>query len=288
MEILDIARHQEHIMFGLSRLASRVAREMLSIENHDRAQTVARVAREMLLIENHDRAQTVAYVREISQTLYLYHSKDRFAKRNTLERLHADDRVMRNNAIESLLNQLRYLVQEFKLYFGRIATFRILRYSEYQATARLIGSFVRVKEMEYNEDKRQLWDKPFQHQVIAEISPCLNAIKSIVTQLITGLNGLDDETATKLHLFLDTRDMICDAVQEPIITAESGQFLLSLSPEFFGPLFQSLDIMTEAMVLTTGTLMKSLWRHLHPSVLASQELVQVEEELLNIALSIDV
>ncbi|KAF9965374.1 hypothetical protein BGZ70_004971, partial [Mortierella alpina] len=176
---------------------------------------------------------------------------------------------------------------------------------EYQATARLIGLFVRVKKMEYNEDKvyalargkkpntvqishlyqRQLWDKPLQHQVVAEISPCLNAIKSIVTQWITGLNGLSDENATKLHLFLDKRDMIWEAVQEPTVNvgellilvkmmAESGEFLLSLSPEFFGPLFQSLDIMTEAMVLTTGTLMKSLWRRLHPSVLASQELVQ--------------
>ncbi|KAF9575027.1 AAA ATPase midasin [Mortierella alpina] len=192
-------------------------------------------------------------------------------------------------------------------------------WQEYQATARLIGLFVRVKKMEYNEDKvyalargkkpntvqishlyqRQLWDKPLQHQVVAEISPCLNAIKSIVTQWITGLNGLSDENATKLHLFLDKRDMIWDAVQEPTVNvgellilvkmmAESGEFLLSLSPEFFGPLFQSLDIMTEAMVLTTGTLMKSLWRRLHPSVLASQELVQVEEELLNIASSIDV
>ncbi|KAF9571566.1 hypothetical protein EC968_000383 [Mortierella alpina] len=93
MEILDIARHREHITFGLFRLASRVAREMLLIESHDRAQTVA-------------------------QSLYLFHSQDRFAKRNALERLHADDRVMRNNAIESLLNQLRYLVQEFKLDFG--------------------------------------------------------------------------------------------------------------------------------------------------------------------------
>ncbi|KAF9576364.1 hypothetical protein EC968_009338 [Mortierella alpina] len=44
--------------------------------------------------------------------------------------------------------------------------------------------------------------------------------------------------------------------------------------------------MTEAIVLTIGRLMKSLWRRLHPSVLASQELVQVEEELLNIASSI--
>ncbi|KAF9573424.1 hypothetical protein EC968_008509 [Mortierella alpina] len=34
--------------------------------------------------------------------------------------------------------------------------------------------------------------------------------------------------------------------------------------------------------------MKSLSRHPHPSVLASQELVQVEDELLNIASSIDV
>jgi hypothetical protein len=34
--------------------------------------------------------------------------------------------------------------------------------------------------------------------------------------------------------------------------------------------------------------MKSLWRRLHPSVLASQELVLVEEELLAIASSIDV
>ncbi|KAG0206795.1 AAA ATPase midasin [Mortierella sp. GBA30] len=190
---------------------------------------------------------------------------------------------------------------------------------EYQATARLIGLFIRVKKMEYNEEKvyaqargkkpntvqisylyqRQLWDKPLQHQVVAEISPCLNAIRSIIIQWITGLNGLSDENTLKLHLFLDKRDMVWDAVQEPTVNVgelmilvkmmtESGEFLLSLSPEFFGPLFQSLNIMTEAMVLTTGTLMKSLWRRLHPSVLASHELVEVEEELLNIASTIDV
>lgn len=100
-------------------------------------------------------------------------------------------------------------------------------------------------------------------------------------------------------MFLDKRDMVWDAVQEPTVNvgelmilvkmmAESGEFLLQLSPEFFGPLFQSLNIMTEAMVLTTGTLMKNLWRRLHPSVLASDELVQVEEELLKIAATIDV
>lgn len=100
-------------------------------------------------------------------------------------------------------------------------------------------------------------------------------------------------------MFLDKRDMVWEAVQEPTVNvgelmilvkmmAESGEFLLSMAPEFFGPLFRSLDIMTEAMVLTTGTLMKSLWRRLHPSVLASQELVQVEDELLAIASSIDV
>lgn len=100
-------------------------------------------------------------------------------------------------------------------------------------------------------------------------------------------------------MFLDKRDMVWDAVQEPTVNvgelmilvkmmAESGEFLLQLSPEFFGPLFQSLNIMTEAMVLTTGTLMKNLWRRLHPSVLASDELVQVEEELLTIAATIDV
>ncbi|OAQ30077.1 P-loop containing nucleoside triphosphate hydrolase protein [Linnemannia elongata AG-77] len=95
-EQVDIARHQEHIMLGLSRLASRVSREMI-------------------LIKSPSQANPVAYAREISQSLYLLHSQDRFAKRNTLERHQADDRVMRNNAIESLLNQLRYLVQEFKL-----------------------------------------------------------------------------------------------------------------------------------------------------------------------------
>ncbi|KAF9563540.1 hypothetical protein EC968_004812 [Mortierella alpina] len=65
------------------------------------------------------------------------------------------------------------------------------------------------------------------------------------------------------------------------MTAESGEFLLSLSQEFFGPLFQNLDITTEAMVLTTGTLMKSLWRRLLSSVLASQELVQSDVSRLD-------
>ncbi|KAI8600925.1 P-loop containing nucleoside triphosphate hydrolase protein [Dissophora ornata] len=97
-EQVDIARHQEHIMFGLSRLANRISREML-------------------LIENHGQVNNVSYAREISQSLYLLHSQDRFAKRNHLERNLADERVMRNNAIESLLNQLRYLIQEFKLEF---------------------------------------------------------------------------------------------------------------------------------------------------------------------------
>ena len=93
--------------------------------------------------------------------------------------------------------------------------------------------------------------------------------------------------------------MVWEAVQQPTVNvgelmilvkmmAEAGEFLLQLSPEFFGPLFQSLNIMTEAMVLTTGTLMKNLWRRLHPSVLASQELVEVEEQLLSIASTIDV
>ncbi|KAG0373871.1 AAA ATPase midasin [Mortierella sp. AD032] len=190
---------------------------------------------------------------------------------------------------------------------------------EYQAIARLVTLFIRVKKLDYLEEKvyahargkkpntvqisylyqRQLWDKPLQHQVVAEISPCLNAIKSIVTQWISDLNGLSDENATMLHLFLDKRDMVWEVVQEPTVNVgelmilvkmmtESGEFLLRMAPEFFGPLFKSLDIMTEAMVLTTGTLMKSLWRRLHPSVLASQELVQVEEELLAIASSIDV
>ena len=99
-EQVDIARHQEHIMLGLSRLASRVSREMV-------------------LIKSSSQANAVAYAREISQSLYLLHSQDRFAKRNTLERHQADDRVMRNNAIESLLNQLRYLAQEFKLEFNK-------------------------------------------------------------------------------------------------------------------------------------------------------------------------
>ncbi|KAG0022720.1 AAA ATPase midasin [Entomortierella chlamydospora] len=190
---------------------------------------------------------------------------------------------------------------------------------EYQSVARLIGLFIRVKKMEYIEERvyaqargkkpntvqisylhqRQLWDKPLQHQVVAEISPCLTAIRSIVTQWIMGVNGLSEENATKLHLFLDKRDMVWEAVQEPTVNvgelmilvkmvAESGEFLLTISQEFFGPLFHSLNIMTEAMVLTTGTLMKTLWRRLHPSVLASQELVDVEEELLKIALTVDV
>ncbi|KAF9140977.1 AAA ATPase midasin [Mortierella sp. GBA39] len=190
---------------------------------------------------------------------------------------------------------------------------------EYQAIARLVTLFIRVKKLDYLEEKvyaqargkkpstvqisylyqRKLWDKPLQHQVVAEISPCLNAIKTIVTQWISDLNGLSDENAAKLHLFLDKRDMVWEVVQEPTVNVgelmilvkmmtESGEFLLSMAPEFFGPLFRSLDIMTEAMVLTTGTLMKSLWRRLHPSVLASQELVQVEDELLAIASSINV
>ncbi|KAG0307077.1 AAA ATPase midasin [Dissophora globulifera] len=191
---------------------------------------------------------------------------------------------------------------------------------EYQAIARLIALFIRVKKIECVEEKvyvsargkkkpstvqisylyqRQLWDKPLQHQVVAEISSCLTATRSIVTQWISGVNGLSDENATKLHLFLDKRDMVWEAVQAPTVNigelmilvkmmSESGEFLLSVSREFFGPLFQSLDLMTEAMVLTTGTLMKNLWRRLHPSVLASQELVEVEEELLKIATAIDV
>lgn len=84
---------------------------------------------------------------------------------------------------------------------------------EYQAVARLMGLFIRMKKVEYVEEKvyaqargkkpntvqisylyqRQLWDKNLQHPVVAEISPCLNAIKSIVTQWITGLNGLSHE-----------------------------------------------------------------------------------------------
>jgi len=84
---------------------------------------------------------------------------------------------------------------------------------EYQAVARLIGLFIRVKKLDYAEEKvyalargkkpttvqishlyqRQLWDKPLQHQVVAEISPCLNAIKTIVTHWITGMNGLSAE-----------------------------------------------------------------------------------------------
>lgn len=93
--------------------------------------------------------------------------------------------------------------------------------------------------------------------------------------------------------------MIWETVQEPTVNigellilvkmmTESGEFLISISSEFFGPLFQRLHAMTAAMVLTTGTLMKNLWRRLHPSVLASQELVELEEELLKIASTIDV
>lgn len=87
---------------------------------------------------------------------------------------------------------------------------------EYQAVARLIGLFVRVKKMAYTEDKvyaqargkklstvqisylhqRQLWDKPLQHQVVAEISPCLNAIRSIALQWIMGMNGLSNENVS--------------------------------------------------------------------------------------------
>ncbi|KAF9915434.1 AAA ATPase midasin [Lobosporangium transversale] len=190
---------------------------------------------------------------------------------------------------------------------------------EYQSVARLIALFIRVKKMEYIEAKvyaqargkkpntvqisylyqQQLWDKPLQHQVVAQISPCLTAVRMIILRWIEALNGASDENATKLHLFLDKRDMIWDAVQESTINvgelmilvklmSESGDFLLLLSPEFFGPLFHSLSVMTEAMVLTTGTLMKNLWRRLHPSVLASEELVAIEHELLKIAHTVDV
>ncbi|KAF9586477.1 AAA ATPase midasin [Lunasporangiospora selenospora] len=192
-------------------------------------------------------------------------------------------------------------------------------WEEYQSVARLVGLFVRIKKADYIEEKvyakargknpsavqisylnqHKLWDKPLQHQVIAEISPCLNAVKNIVTQWIMDLNGLSEQNAVNLHDFLDKRDMIWQAVQEPTVNigelmilvkmmSESGEFLLTISREFFGPLFQSLNIMTEAMVLTTGTLMKNLWKRLHPSVLASQELVDIENELLQIATSVDV
>lgn len=87
---------------------------------------------------------------------------------------------------------------------------------EYQAIARLVTLFIRVKKLDYVEEKvyalargkkpstvqisylyqRQLWDKPLQHQVVAEISPCLNAIKTIVTQWISDLNGLSDENVS--------------------------------------------------------------------------------------------
>lgn len=87
---------------------------------------------------------------------------------------------------------------------------------EYQAIARLVTLFIRVKKLDYLEEKvyaqargkkpstvqisylyqRQLWDKPLQHQVVAEISPCLNAIKTIVTQWISDLNGLSDENVS--------------------------------------------------------------------------------------------
>ncbi|KAG0241019.1 AAA ATPase midasin [Mortierella sp. GBA43] len=191
-------------------------------------------------------------------------------------------------------------------------------WTEYQKIARMIGLFVRVKKMAFIEDKvyaqargkkpntvqisylYQLkhWDKPLQHQVVAEISPCLNAIRNKVLQWLTGMNGLSNEDANKFHLFLDKRDMVWEAVQEPTVNigelmilvkmmTESGEFLLSTSPEFFGSLFQKLHIMTEAMVLTTGTLMKGLWKRLHPSMLASQDLVELEGELLKVASTID-
>ena len=99
-EQVDIARHQEHILFGLSRLASRVSREMI-------------------LIGGETGVNSVAYAREINQSLYLLQSQDRFAKRGAFDGNHTDDRVMRNNAIESLLNQIRYLVQEFRLEFSK-------------------------------------------------------------------------------------------------------------------------------------------------------------------------
>jgi hypothetical protein len=93
---------------------------------------------------------------------------------------------------------------------------------EYQAIARLVTLFIRVKKLDYLEEKvyaqargkkpntvqisylyqRQLWDKPLQHQVVAEISPCLNAIKNIVTQWISDLNGLSDENVSISKLCL--------------------------------------------------------------------------------------
>jgi len=93
--------------------------------------------------------------------------------------------------------------------------------------------------------------------------------------------------------------MIWETVQEPTVNigellilvkmlTESGGFLTTLSSKLFDPLLQKLGIMTEAMVLTTGTLMKNLWNRLHPSVLASQELVELEGEFLKIASTIDV
>jgi hypothetical protein len=92
-------------------------------------------------------------------------------------------------------------------------------WTEYQKIARMIGLFVRVKKMAYIEDKvyaqargkkpntvqisylYQLkhWDKPLQHQVVAEISPCLNAIRNKALQWLTGMNGLSNE-----YVSLDT------------------------------------------------------------------------------------
>ncbi|KAK3821372.1 MAG: P-loop containing nucleoside triphosphate hydrolase protein [Benniella sp.] len=100
-EQVDVARHQEHVMFGLSRLTSRISRELLLL-----AKTGGQA-----------KANAVLYAREIGQNLYLLHSQDKFTKRHSLERNLADERSMRNNAIGSLLNQLRSLVQEFELDF---------------------------------------------------------------------------------------------------------------------------------------------------------------------------
>ncbi|KAG0232655.1 AAA ATPase midasin [Actinomortierella wolfii] len=192
-------------------------------------------------------------------------------------------------------------------------------WAEYQAAARLMALFIRVQKMDYHEQRvyakargkkpntvqvsylfnQQMWDKPLQHPVVAQISPCLMAVKDISTQWIKALKGLSQEQAELFHLFLDKRDMIWETVQEPSVNVGELMILVKMMGEavealdrtsdgYFANFLKSLSAMTDAMVLTSGTLMKSLWRRLHPSVLATQELVELEQELLQIASKADV
>ncbi|KAF9163666.1 AAA ATPase midasin [Actinomortierella ambigua] len=191
---------------------------------------------------------------------------------------------------------------------------------EYQASARLMALFIRVQKMDYHEQRvyakargkkpntvqvsylfnQQMWDKPLQHPVVAQISPCLNALKSISMQWISALKPLSQEQAELFHLFLDKRDMIWETVQEPVVNVGELMILVkmmgetvealnrTLSDNYLGAFLQNLSAMTDAMVLTSGTLMKNLWRHLHPAVLATEELVELEQELLQVAYKADV